>query len=248
MQVDWQERYVHQACWTKNIRDYLLKQASLSHNAKILELGSGTGAVLSDIASQFPLLSFGIDLDHDCSVIATRNYKNLSVATADSYALPFSASSFDMVFCHYFLLWLVKPRLALDEAFRVLKPGGYFFAFAEPDYLERIDFPPQLARLGKLQTISLRNQGAVPGMGKKLVQLLLDSGFHVHQFGVSGFEHAAPGLPSWWESEWQMLEHDLTGMLSPQELQRLQVLDQSSWINGKRILYVPTCYASAVKP
>ncbi len=98
----------------------------MSHNAKILELGSGTGAVLSDIASQFPLLSFGIDLDHDCSVIATRNYKNLSALRRILTLLPFSASSFDMVFCHYFLLWFVKPRLALDEAFRVLKPGGYF--------------------------------------------------------------------------------------------------------------------------
>ncbi len=70
------------------------------------------------------------------------------------------------------------------------------FAFAEPDYLERIDFPPPTRfRLGKLQTISLRNQGAVPGMGKKTCAIALDSGFHVHQFGVSGFEHAAPGLP-----------------------------------------------------
>lgn len=248
MRVNWQERYVHQACWTKNIRDYLLKQASLSHNARILELGSGTGAVLSDIANQFPLMAFGIDLKLDCSIIATRNFMNFSIATADSCALPFSASSFDVVFCHYFLLWLVEPRLALDEAFRVLKPGGYFFAFAEPDYLERIDFPPQLARLGKLQTLSLRNQGANPGMGKKLVQLLLDSGFHVHQFGVSGYEQPDSGLPSWWKSEWQMLEHDLTGMLSPKELKRFQVLDQSSWITGKRILYVPTYYASAVKP
>jgi SAM-dependent methyltransferase len=248
MQVDWQERYVHQACWTKNIRDYLLQQASLSHNARILELGSGTGAVLSDIASQFPLIAFGIDVKLDHSVIATRNYKNFSIATADSCALPFTASSFDMVFCHYFFLWLVKPRLALDEAFRVLKPGGYFFAFAEPDYLERIDFPPQLARLGKLQTLSLRDQGADPGMGKKLVQLLLGSGFQVHQFGVSGYEQPAPGLPLWWESEWDIFEHDLAGLLSLKELKRLQVLDHSSWIKGERILYVPTYYASAVKP
>ncbi len=97
MQVNWQERYVHQACWTKNIRDCLLKQASLSHNAKILEL-SGTGACCHNVPA-ISLLSFGIDLDHDCSVIATRNYKNLSVATADYlYALPFSASS---------LIWFV---------------------------------------------------------------------------------------------------------------------------------------------
>jgi len=248
MEVNWHERFLHQASWTKLIRDYLLKKVQLNMNASVLEIGCGTGAVLSDVINQDLGKGYGIDLDFNCVLFATRNNDNLSAVTGDAAALPFPSSSFDLVFCHYFFLWLEHPRQALYEAYRVIEPGGYFAAFAEPDYDKRIDTPSQLARLGSLQTRSLRKQGAHPGVGKEITRLLSECGFRLMDFGVSGYEKPRPGIPSWWESEWQVIKQDLAGLLPLEELERYQELDRASWLGGERVLYIPTYYALSRKP
>jgi len=248
MEVNWHERFLHQASWTKLIRDYLLNKVQLGINASVLEVGCGTGAVLSDVINQYSGIGYGIDINFDRVLFATRTYDNLLVVSGDAYALPFPSSSFNLVFCHYFFLWLENPLQALYEAFRVLAPGGYFAAFAEPDFDKRIDTPSQLAQLGSLQTRSLRNQGAHPGVGKEITRLLAECGFRLLDFGVPGYEQPRPGIPSWWESEWQVIKQDLAGKLPLEELERYQELDRACWLSGERVLYIPTYYALSKKP
>jgi hypothetical protein len=43
--------------------------------------------------------------------------------------------------------------------------------------------------------------------------------------------------------EWAVLEADLRGMLSIQELTRLRQIDRQAWQSGERLLFVPTFYA-----
>lgn len=248
MKVNWHERFLQQSRWTKNIRDYLIKDIPFNNTSLTLEVGSGTGVILSDIASAHPGRFNGVDVNFKRCIMSTRNNDNLSIQNADAVSLPYPTSTFNLVICHYFLLWLTNPILVLREIFRVLNSGGYFIVFAEPDYLNRIDFPFSLERLGELQTKSLTNQGANPAAGKNLPSLLSSAGFRLLKFGLPGYEHPDPGIPDWWDSEWQVLEHDLIPNLTYDEIAEYKKIDRESWRSGNRVLWVPTYYALGIKP
>lgn len=248
MTLDWHARYMQQAQWTKSLREYLFSKLKIDPQWLILEVGCGTGAVLSDDESSLIGYLHGIDIDYRVCEMATRNAQNSAICNADALGLPYADNSFDLVYCHYFLLWLPDPLRALIEIKRVLKPGGVFLVFAEPDYSARIDFPPTLERLGTLQTASLVQQGANPLVGRQLPSLFALAGFSNIQYGVSGFETNTHNLPVWWESEWTMLEHDLHNLIDPIELEDLRKFDQRCWLDGSRVLWVPTFYLSSNKP
>ena len=214
MTSNWHERFAQQSKWTQSIRDYLLKDIPLSANSVVLEIGSGTGVIISEIADRFNCFSVGLDIDFSSLKMSTRNFDNIALLQADVNSSALKQYSFDFVFCHYFLMWLAHPELAVQETLRLLKPGGYFIVFAEPDYHSRIDHPAPLVKLGTMQTKALARQAADVGIGRKLPQLLLQVGLNLVKFGSIGYEKPKPGIPPWWETEWQMIKHDLDSINS----------------------------------
>lgn len=63
------------------------------------------------------------------SRITNHNSLNISLQLADSQALPFDDNHFDDIIMHLILAVVPNPDLALQEACRVLKPGGKIFIF-----------------------------------------------------------------------------------------------------------------------
>lgn len=248
MSVDWHTRFIEQARWTKALRDYLLGGIKFTSNAHCLEIGSGTGVIAADFATAHSCTVIGVDLDFPRSIIATRNYGNIFTVNGNAYHLPFPNDSFDCVFCHYFFLWIDNVDCVMDEVRRVLKPGGRFIAFAEPDYHGRIDHPPAFQELGELQTQALMNQGINPNSGRELPSFAANHAFTQVIYGISGYEQSAGVLPAWWESEWYMLDSDLSSYIPKSTLDELQILDRDSWLNGSRVLWIPTFYLSCIKP
>lgn len=239
----WHDRFLVQAQWTKNLRDYLFQQTSLNSQARVLEVGCGTGAIIADLDERLERSACGIDFHFDHLKTAAKIIPAQCLSCADAYHLPFSEGSFDFVICHYFLLWIKEPLKVLSEIYRVLTHGGTFIAFAEPDHLGRIDAPEEFWQIAAAQTRSLIQQGINPMMGRLLPAFLNQAGFINVQFGVSGFQQQTKLLPAWLESEWNTIKQDLRDHIDPLEFERLRIADLNSRENGSRVMWIPTFYA-----
>ncbi|HET8706213.1 MAG TPA: hypothetical protein VFM46_07930, partial [Pseudomonadales bacterium] len=136
-----------------------------------------------------------------------------------------------------------NPAQILREMARVTRLGGAVLALAEPDYGGRIDFPAELATLGRWQAEALQAQGADPQMGRKLAGLFASAGIKDVETGVMGGEWRMPLHAEERAMEWAVLESDLTGHFPESDIQKLKELDITSTQSGARILFVPTFYA-----
>lgn len=118
----------------------LLRGLKLGGDERVLDLGCGRGAVLLMAAQMLPRgRAIGIDLWRTAdqsgnSMEATqRNAQaegvggRIQLKTADMTQLPFPDRSFDVVLSSLAIHNIPSPegrRMAIDEAVRVLKPGG----------------------------------------------------------------------------------------------------------------------------
>jgi len=165
-----------------------------------------------------------------------------SLIQGNALELPYSTHIFDLVYCHFFLLWVRAPLQALFEMKRIAKKGAHIIAFAEPDYTARLDQPRELLRLGEWQTEALRRQGADPALGARLADLFFRAGIEILETGPIQNTSRDP-LPEEWETEWAVIESDITGFVSGEEIKKMKELDRQAWARGERVLNVPTYFA-----
>jgi SAM-dependent methyltransferase len=184
----------------------------------------------------------GLDLN-PAAVAECRNHvPSAALVNGDALSLPYPNEAFAIVYCHFLLLWVHDPVQALMEMKRVTRPGGHVIAFAEPDYLNRIDKPDELIQLGQWQTESLRTQGADPGFGARLAESFFQAGIPIRETGTIQGVTKEPSRQEW-ENEWVVIESDLTGMVPESEIQKLKLMDGQAWKRrGARVLHVPTYF------
>jgi ubiquinone/menaquinone biosynthesis C-methylase UbiE len=238
--MNWHSRYTQQANWTRQLRTYIFEQTGLRDARSVLEIGCGTGAILSGLA-EGPAL-YGLDIDREALIECKHNVPRARRVQGDALTLPFPNRAFDIVYSHFLLLWVRNPLLALSEMKRVTKKGGYIIAFAEPDYNQRVDRPKELLLLGQWQIEALRRQGADPGLGARLANLFFEAGIRILETGTIQGDNAQPSQEEW-KIEWDVIESDLQGMVSTQDLQHMKSLDQAAREQGTRFLHVPTYFA-----
>lgn len=238
--AQWHQRYQEQSQWTAGLRDFIHKQINYQGAGPCLEVGCGTGAVLSSTPGD---QNFGLDLDLSSLKFGGELTPSIPYVCGDAVELPFANEVFNLTFCHYLLLWLKSPEDAVSEMKRVTKPGGYVIAFAEPDHASRVDEPVELTYLGRLQSRALETQGANLESGRRLSGIFSRVGFSNTKYGVTGFQRETNCLPEWFDSEWQLLENDLSGSIDQTQLAHYKERDRQAWLDGSRILWIPTFYA-----
>ena len=239
--MDWHKRYVQQAYWTKDLRTYLFRRTGLGTARRVLEVGCGTGAILTDLDTSAAV--HGIDLQEASLRQAHQHAPRAILVCGDALALPFADDVFEITFCHFLLLWVLDPLQALREMKRVTHPGGSILALAEPDYNGRVDKPDELAALGRWQVQALQRQGADPGLGMRLAGLFRQAGLRLIETGSLLADKQPAPAPGDKELEWAVLETDLAGWVPAEEIQRLKNLDERAWERGVRVLNVPTYWA-----
>jgi SAM-dependent methyltransferase len=245
--IDWHARFIQQSGWTKELRSYLFEKTITKSDQLVLEVGCGTGVIISDLGLSKSSLH-GLDINHNYLSKGLEIEPEILYTQGDAHELPFPDNYFDITICHFLLMWVKKPSDVIREMVRVTKNGGFVLSLAEPDYGGRIDYPDNLSVLGKWQTESLVKQGADPMFGRKLSGLFHEVGLKSVQTGVLGGQWL--GGPDWefWESEWQVMESDFEKipLISDHLFAELRSKDRSAYINGERILFVPTFYATGI--
>ena len=229
------------------MRDYLFDKTRLSDAKRVLEVGCGTGAILSTLqtsASSSRTMSLhGLDLDAAALIESHLHAPTAFFTCGDAHLLPYSNQIFDITYCHYFLLWVNDPLQALTEMKRVTKPGGYMLAMAEPDYTARTDQPKELVMLGRWQNESLQRQGADIGLGARLADLFFQAGIQIIETGAIQSRGKEAISSEEWQDEWEVVESDLAESVSKKEIARLKKLEEEARRHGTRVLNVPTYFA-----
>ncbi len=236
------ELYQGQLNWTTSTRKRLYRQMDLFHAEQILEVGSGTGVILREIKSINPRARLiGLDQNLLALKYSQKIVANDTLIQGDGAVLPFSSQSFDIVLCHYFLMWVENPIITLREMMRVTRNGGWIACLAEPDYGGRMDYPDNEIWMELLlNSIS----GADPFIGRKLRTYFYQIGLKAH-VGLQSIVLPPEAVNNLYEAELAKLKR----FSSPEnhlKLERLTQLFRSHKLD-ELFSFMPVLFAIARK-
>lgn len=147
-----------------------LKEIS-SAGERMLDVGCGTGNVLKLAAKYFDRLA-GVDISTNMLELGRQKVPAARFIQADAENLPFAEATQDVVSLYATLHHYPEPLSFVEEADRVLRPGGFLYTDHDPNYyLVRFYFP--LYRLLHLND---------PGFGSRTGELA--EYCHAHKPGV----------------------------------------------------------------
>ncbi len=108
-------------------RRFVVKQAQIPRNGRLLDLATGTGDIAFEAAEMHPDAEvIGADFALPMMVVGKREPRGdtISWAQADALHLPFPDEYFNAVVSGYLVRNVIDISQTLREQLRVLKPGG----------------------------------------------------------------------------------------------------------------------------
>ena len=179
-------RYVVGEAINEEISERLSNEKNMG---SVIEFGCGTGYFTKVIAKNAKHV-IATDISDDMLEMAIKrlkDYKNVSFQKADCKATNFSDNEFDTVFMANLLHVIKNPSCALEESYRILKPGGLLIAVDLTGYgmkffdkmkmgfryLRKVGMPPKGAK-NNLFPVDLESLAEDAGVKVEEIELLGD--------------------------------------------------------------------------
>lgn len=178
------------------MRETFLGDVEFPADARLLEVGCGTGVLTRRLAGQ-PGVGSVVGVDTAESLLEkarelAAGIDDVRFEVADARSLPFEDGSFDVVVFDSTLSRVPEPGRAVAEAFRVLGPGGKLAAF-DGDYATTTvalgDHDPVQACVDAMMASSVTDRWLV----RRLPALIERCGFELTAFRSYGFAEIAGG-------------------------------------------------------
>ena len=107
-------------------RDVADRLRSTSYE-KLLDVGCGTGYLFELLLTQREAEYYGLDLSPEMLKMAKAKFSGrVTLVEGSADRLPYADNSFDVVTCIQSFHHYPNPDKAMQESFRVLKPGGLY--------------------------------------------------------------------------------------------------------------------------
>ena len=174
------------------LRAYL-SELEFPGQARVLEIGCGTGAVTRTLAG-WPGVAAAVGVDPCATFVAKARelsaaVRNVSYEVADGRSLPLAEASFDVVVVHTTLCHVPEPQRLLAEAHRVLRSRGALAVF-DGDYATATvgigDFDPLEPCMDAFRSGFVHDQLLV----RHLPGLIAAAGFHAQPTRSHGYVEA----------------------------------------------------------
>src|SRR5581483_8219660 len=116
----------------------LFDRYQLRPDARIADIGCGTGEITSRLAAKFPRAQLvGVDILESSVAFARDRHAGLGsrvqFVQGDAFELQLPANHFDLVVCRHMTQCVPEPEKVLAELKRICRPGGWVHVLSE-DY------------------------------------------------------------------------------------------------------------------
>src|SRR5262245_43911649 len=101
----------------------LLDAAGVERGDRVLDVCCGSGRTAGAAALRGAMAT-GLDFSRALVKVARSEQASATFEEGDAEALPYGDATFDAVVCNFGMHHVPWPTLALQEAYRVLRPGG----------------------------------------------------------------------------------------------------------------------------
>lgn len=195
---------------TASSRRAVLGVLGVQPRCAVLDVGTGFGPTLLELAGMVPI--DGLGLDQDPRILASardlgerlgtkgwfQQGSTLGFVRGNAYAIPSDTATFDLAITRFVLQHLDDPAQACEELYRVVKPGGTVCIVDADDGLS-LTYPEPSAAFTRLRHAFREVQRVNGGdreVGRKLSSYLARAGFEITSVLVLPQATHAHSLPS----------------------------------------------------
>lgn len=204
----------------------LVERAEIIGGMKVLDVGTGRGAVLFPAAERVGLRGqvIGIDvsptmIEQTAAEIQRRALKNAQVQRMDAEHLEFSNASFDRVLAGFALMFFPRFWRALAEIHRVLRPSGRIGVTTWGRGDPRWDWYYELRRTYQLP-VKLMTQ--LLDKPDELEASLKQAAFTDIQVVAEEMDVVYPDEEAWWTMKWSVAERATLEQMAPAVLEKFK--------------------------